>query len=121
MQKGLAMGLPQMPMAGAGNLSGLSPGAHGNLMLYSPESSNEQYDYNVNAPTGNDFTLYEQQPAVRMNNMASNVNRNQTNQYRRSQTMFPPLAEQNMQAWPEQHQNGNSDSYLPPNMDMKFM
>lgn len=120
-QKGLAMGPPQMSMTGAGNLSGLSPGAQGNLMLYSPDSSHDQYDYGVQAqaPSGNDFTLYEQ-PAMQMRNMAS-VNRNQAAQYPQSQTMFPPLAEQNLQSWPEQHQNGNSDSYIHPDMDMKFV
>ncbi|KAJ6157489.1 hypothetical protein N7470_005081 [Penicillium chermesinum] len=120
MQKGLAMGLPQMPMGGAGNLPGLSPGAQGNLMLYSPESSADQYDYGVHAPSGNDFTLYEQ-PAMQMRNVAS-VNRNQAAQYRQSQTMFPPLAEQGLQTWPEQHpQNGGSESYLPSDMELKFM
>ncbi|KAJ5119106.1 hypothetical protein N7526_010743 [Penicillium atrosanguineum] len=99
-------------------VSGLSPNAQGNLMLYSPRSgqADEHYDYQFQAPAGNDFTLYDQSHRMSMN-AASHVTPPMTQQTsasqyaqqpQRTQPMFPPLdrdaAIQDIQSRAEQSQ-----------------
>jgi hypothetical protein len=116
-------------------VSGLSPNAQGNLMLYSPRSgqAEEHYDYQYQAPAGNDFTLYDQ--SHRMMNGASHAATPMTQQAsagqyvqqpQRTQPMFPPLdrdtALQDIQSWAEQSQQGNHyDPYMGPNGEYEYM
>ncbi|KAJ5930049.1 hypothetical protein N7466_005542 [Penicillium verhagenii] len=53
----------QLPI-NANKMSGLSPNAQGNPMLYSPGS--EHYEYNAQLHGGNDFMLYGEYPGMNM-------------------------------------------------------
>jgi hypothetical protein len=110
------------------DLEGLSPRAQANLMLYSPESGMENYDYAAQQHQGSDFTLYGEQNGMNMVQVNPHLAQHQaTRHFVSAQGMFPPLNEhdqvlQGMQSWPEtHHQHGNQDSYIPPGMDLEFM
>ncbi|KAJ5668503.1 uncharacterized protein N7477_007073 [Penicillium maclennaniae] len=117
-------------------VSGLSPNAQGNLMLYSPRSgqADEQYDYRFQSPAGNDFTLYDQTHRMSMN-AGSHVTPPMTQQAspgqyapqpQPAQPMFPPLdrdaALQDIKSWAEQSQHGSHyDPYMGPNGEYEYM
>lgn len=112
-----------------GKVSGLSPNAQGNLMLYSPVSGAVEghlpnpCEYGGQAHAGNDFTLYDQFTRMRAPTMAPTV---AGDQYGQSNQMFPPLIGDSMlqgvQSWAEHsHQGANSDNGLPSDMDLEFM
>ncbi|KGO69953.1 Zinc finger, C2H2 [Penicillium italicum] len=114
----------------SGKPSGLSPGAQGNAMLYSPDSYNvgdtlsERYEYGLQAQAGNDFTLYNQgahmgRGAPPMMHTASD----HSAQYHQPQPqMFASLEHervlQSMQPWNGQRPQGH---YLPRDMELEFM
>ncbi|KAJ5306441.1 hypothetical protein PENANT_c017G05447 [Penicillium antarcticum] len=116
----LSYGLPN-------KVSGLSPGAQGNAMLYSPDSSNvgdtlsERYEYALQPQAGNDFTLFDPSQMGHAPRMTQ-TNSNEAMQYHRTQqTMFHSLNEQQralMSTWNGQPIQGH---YLPrDNMEMDF-
>ncbi|KAJ5197840.1 uncharacterized protein N7498_006957 [Penicillium cinerascens] len=123
-----------------GKVSGLSPNAQGNLMLYSPGSgqADDQYDYQYQTPAGNDFTLYDQSHRMSMNAPSHVVSpmaqqasagqyAQQPQQPQQNQPMFPPLPDrdsalQDIQLWAEQSQQGtNYDPYMGPNGEYEYM
>ncbi|KAJ5780675.1 Zinc finger C2H2 [Penicillium paradoxum] len=110
--------------------AGLSPGAQGNAMLYSPDSCNvgdtlsERYEYGLQAQADNDFTLYNQSAA--MSHGAQPMMQTSSDHSARysqpPQHMFPSLEQervlQSMQPWNSQQPQGH---YLPRDMDLEFM
>ncbi|KOS47446.1 hypothetical protein ACN38_g1586 [Penicillium nordicum] len=114
----------------SGKPSGLSPGAQGNAMLYSPDSCNvgdtlsERYEYGLLAQAGNDFTLYNQ--SAQMDGRAQPMMQtpsDQSAQYHQpQQQMFPSLEHervlQSMQPWNGQQPQGH---YLPRDMKLEYM
>lgn len=123
-----AMGASQnfMNYGANGKVSGLSPNAQGNLMLYSPrpgaadEHLLNQHDY-AGQHAANDFTLFDQ---FRMQASAA-PGPASTHQYAQSGQMFPPLQQDSVfgdvQSWPEHlHQAENSENGLP-DMDLGYM
>lgn len=133
----LAMGPTQgyMGYGATGKVSGLSPHAQGNLMLYSPGSgANDEhlsghYEYGVQSQTGNDFTLYDQTPRLGAgNNMAPMNQSAPAGQSARSiRPMFPSLNDndlclQGTQSWTPQYRRGaSSDTQSRPEMDLEYM
>ncbi|KAJ5288751.1 Zinc finger C2H2 [Penicillium angulare] len=109
------------------DIDGLSPRAQANLMLYSPGSGMEHYDYAQRHPQGSDFTLYGEQNGMNMVQIQPHVAQHQaTRHFATSQGMFPPLNEhdhvlQGMQSWPETHQYGNQDAHVSNGLDLEFM
>ncbi|CAG7971537.1 unnamed protein product [Penicillium olsonii] len=117
----------------AGKISGLSPGAQGNAMLYSPDSSNvgdtlsERYEYAQSQVSsdfnqaGNDFTLYNQN--AQMGHSAHPMmptSSDQSARYRQlQQNMFPSLEQERaFQGMPYGQPQGH---YLPRDMKLEFM
>ncbi|CAL5866116.1 uncharacterized protein PFLUO_LOCUS323 [Penicillium psychrofluorescens] len=119
-------------------LSGLSPHAQGNPMLYSPHSGqveerlSDRYDYSAQHRVGNDFTLYEQN--VQMNQaatthpmMPATTTHQPAGQYNQNHGMFPPLdreqALHGIQTWADQQQQHGAaqGSRMPSDMDLDFM
>ncbi|CAG8253655.1 unnamed protein product [Penicillium olsonii] len=117
----------------AGTISGLSPGAQGNAMLYSPDSSNvgdtlsERYEYAQSQVSsdfnqaGNDFTLYNQN--AQMGHSAHPMmptSSDQSARYRQlQQNMFPSLEQERaFQGMPYGQPQGH---YLPRDMKLEFM
>lgn len=109
-------------------LSGLSPGAQGNLMLYSPGSGRADEglsDHYAQHAAGNDFTLYEQnaQMGRGLTQGAPSASAPPADQY--SQTMFPPLERdqilQGIQSWAEQQQGAGNGTTMPSDMELDFM
>ncbi|CAG7918673.1 unnamed protein product [Penicillium olsonii] len=117
----------------AGKISGLSPGAQGNAMLYSPDSSNvgdtlsERYEYAQSQVSsdfnqaGNDFTLYNQN--AQMGHTAHPMmptSSDQSARYRQlQQNMFPSLEQERaFQGMPYGQPQGH---YLPRDMKLEFM
>ncbi|CAI7574458.1 unnamed protein product [Penicillium glandicola] len=114
----------------SGKLSGLSPGAQGNAMLYSPDSCNvgdtlsERYEYGLQVQAGNDFTLYNQ--SVQMGSgaqpMMQTPSDHSAHYHQPQQQIFPSVeherALQHMQPWHGQQPQGH---YLPRDMDLEFM
>jgi hypothetical protein len=118
-------------------VSGLSPNAQGNLMLYSPGSgqADDHYDYQLQSPAGADFTLYDQSHRMSLNavpHMAPPMTHQASagqyaQQTQRNQPMFPPLNDRDsvladIQSWAEQSQQGtNYDPYMGPNGEYEYM
>lgn len=114
----------------SGKISGLSPGAQGNAMLYSPDSCNvgdtlsEQYEYGLQTQADNDFTLYNQtaQMGHGAQPMMQTSSDNSAHYNQPPQQMFPSLEQervlQSMQTWSGQQPQGH---YLPRDMDMEYM
>ncbi|KAF4769412.1 hypothetical protein N7455_008323 [Penicillium solitum] len=114
----------------SGKPSGLSPGAQGNAMLYSPDSCNvgdtlsERYEYGLQAQAGNDFTLYNQsaQMGRRAQPMMQTPSDHSAQYHQPQQQMFPSLEHervlQSMQPWNGQQPQGH---YLPRDMELEFM
>ncbi|KAJ5967500.1 hypothetical protein N7501_003748 [Penicillium viridicatum] len=114
----------------SGKPSGLSPGAQGNAMLYSPDSCNvgdtlsERYEYGLQAQAGNDFTLYNQSAQMgRGAQPMMQTSSDHSAQYHQpQQQMFPSLEHervlQSMQPWNGQQPQGH---YLPRDMELEFM
>ncbi|KAJ5520408.1 Zinc finger C2H2 [Penicillium fimorum] len=114
----------------AGKPSGLSPGAQGNAMLYSPDSCNvgdtisERYEYGLQTHGRNDFTLYNQ--SVQMGSGAQPMMQTPSDhsaQYHQpQQQMFPSLEHEralhNLQPWNGPQPQGH---YLPRDMELEFM
>ncbi|KAJ5372324.1 Zinc finger C2H2 [Penicillium concentricum] len=113
----------------SGKPSGLSPGAQGNAMLYSPDSCNagdtisERYEYGLQNQARNDFTLYNQ--SAQMGTGAQPMMQTPSDhsaQYHQPQQMFPSLEHErvlhNLQPWTGQQPQGH---YLPRDMDLEFM
>ena len=118
----------------AGKVSGLSPGAQGNAMLYSPDSSNvgdtlsERYEYAQSQVSsdytqgGNDFTLYNQH--AQMGHSAQpmmSAPSDQSARYRQlQQNMFPSLDQE--RAFQGMSYAGHPQAnYLPRDMKLEFM
>lgn len=108
-----------------GKVSGLSPNAQGNLMLYSPGSGAadehlNQHEY-VAQHAGNDFTLYDQ---FRMQASAAPP-RASTHQYAQPTQMFPPLRQDSMfgdvPSWAENPHQGTGSEHGVPDMDLGYM
>jgi len=113
-----------------GKLSGLSPGAQGNAMLYSPDSCDvgdtlsERYEYGLQTQAGNDFTLYNQsaQMGRGAQPMMQTPSDHSVQYHQPQQQMFPSLEHervlQSMQPWNGQQPQGH---YLPRDMELEFM
>ncbi|KAI2763036.1 hypothetical protein DTO006G1_2175 [Penicillium roqueforti] len=123
------MNLSHCSYDASGKPTGLSPGAQGNAMLYSPDSCNvgdtlsERYEYGLQAQAGNDFTLYNSAQMARgAPPMMQTPPSDHSPQYQHPQQMFPSLeherALQNMQTWNGQQPQGH---YLPRDMELEFM
>ncbi|KAJ5510655.1 Zinc finger C2H2 [Penicillium expansum] len=124
------MNLSHCSYDASGKPSGLSPGAQGNAMLYSPDSCNvgdtlsERYEYGLQAQAGNDFTLYNQ--GAHMGRGAPPMMQTPSDhsaQYHQPRPqMFPSLEHervlQSMQPWNGQQPQGH---YLPRDMELEFM
>lgn len=113
----------------SGRPSGLSPGAQGNAMLYSPDSCNvgdtlsERYEYKLQAQADNDFTLYHQSTSMGLGAQPMmQTPSDHSAHYSQPPQMFPSLEQervlQTMQPWNGQQSQGH---YLPRDMDMEFM
>ncbi|KAJ5114890.1 Zinc finger C2H2 [Penicillium alfredii] len=125
--------LPYDATDAAGKLSGLSPGAQGNVTLYSPASGqadeglSDHYVYSMQPQAGDDFTLYEQNPQAGQRAATMAPTNHHAGQY--NQPMFPPLAERverehilhGIQSWAEQQHGAPHGAYLPSDMDLEFM
>lgn len=95
------MNINSLPYGPPGKVSGLSPGAQGNAMLYSPDSCNagdtlsERYEF-AQSHGGEDFALYNQN--AQMGHTAHAMMQtpsDQAAQYRQfQQNMFPSLSDQ---------------------------
>ncbi|KAJ6178553.1 hypothetical protein N7519_009014 [Penicillium mononematosum] len=124
------MNLNHISYDASGKASGLSPGAQGNAMLYSPDSCNvgdtlsERYEYGLQAQAANDFTLYNQsaQMGRGAHPMMQTPSDHSAQYHPPQQQMFPSLeherAMQGMQPWNGQQPQGH---YLPRDMDLEFM
>ncbi|KAJ5154281.1 uncharacterized protein N7500_009720 [Penicillium coprophilum] len=114
----------------SGKLTGLSPGAQGNAMLYSPDSCNvgdtlsERYEYGLQAQARNDFTLYNQsaQMGSGAHPMMQTPSDHSAQYHQPQQQMFPSLEHErvlhNLQPWNGQQPQGH---YLPRDMELEFM
>lgn len=103
-----------------GKVSGLSPNAQGNLMLFSPGSgaADNQQEYAAQH-AANDFTLYDQF------RMQAGTPARASTQYAQPNQMFPALQQDSMfgdvQSWAEHpHQGSGSEAGLP-DMDLGYM
>lgn len=123
-----------MNYGATGKLSGLSPNAQGNLMLYSPgpgatgDNLSNQYEYRTQAHAGNDFTLYDQFNRMGTPGMSlAPMSQAPTGSFAQSNQMFPALNErdsmfQSPHAWTEQSiQGANSETGFPQEMDSDLM
>lgn len=120
-----------------GRVSGLSPNAQGNLMLYSPghgatgNDPSNQYGYTTQAQAnaGNDFTLYDQFNRMSTPGMsvAPPMAQVSTGTFTQSNQMIPALNEhdsmfQGPHIWTEQSTHGaNSENGFPQEMDADLM
>jgi uncharacterized C2H2 Zn-finger protein len=119
----------------AGKVSGLSPGAQGNAMLYSPDSSNvgdtlsERYEYAQShvgsdfAQGGNDFTLYNQNTQMGPNaHPMMQVPSDHSVRYRQlQQNMFPSLEQERVFQQGMPYGGQPQGHYLPRDMELEFM
>ncbi|OQE09386.1 hypothetical protein PENVUL_c006G03237 [Penicillium vulpinum] len=112
----------------SGKPTGLSPGAQGNAMLYSPDSCNvgdtlsERYEYGLQAQASNDFTLYNQSAQMGAQPMMQTSSDHSAQYHQPQQQMFPSLEHervlQSMQPWNGHQPQGH---YLPRDMELEFM
>ncbi|KXG45860.1 Zinc finger, C2H2 [Penicillium griseofulvum] len=124
------MSLNQCSYDVSGKPSGLSPGAQGNAMLYSPDSCNvgdtlsERYEYGLQAQARNDFTLYNQsaQMGSGPQPMMHTPSDHSAQYHQAQQQMFPSIEQERilhgLQPWNGQQPQGH---YLPRDMELEFM
>ncbi|KAJ5210488.1 Zinc finger C2H2 [Penicillium cf. griseofulvum] len=124
------MNLNQCSYDASGKPSGLSPGAQGNAMLYSPDSCNvgdtlsERYEYGLQAQARNDFTLYNQsaQMGSGPQPMLHTPSDHSAQYHQAQQQMFPSLEHERilhgLPPWNGQQPQGH---YLPRDMELEFM
>jgi uncharacterized C2H2 Zn-finger protein len=116
----------------AGKTLGLSPGAQGNAMLYSPDSSNvgdtlsERYEHANShvgsdfAQGGNDFTLYNQNTQMSAHPMMQVPSDQSLRYHALPQNMFPSLEQERVfQGMP--YTGPPQGHYLPCDMELEFM